>query len=121
MTNGVSRYRLADKLITRDSSVEAEFGISELRVYAYMASDSELTIVGEVFATPKPKKRFYVQITIYDKDGDVLESDDNSGYGSGLVTSYIYPSAFFNGFPFTKTFYGVKKSDIGEIRIVPEG
>lgn len=73
---------------------------------------------GDCFAE-KIKEQFQLVCSVYDKDGDVIKSRENSSYGgSGWVTSRIKPGAFFSGFPFKFTLYDVKPAQAKEIRIV---
>lgn len=110
--------RVPENLFVRDLDLEAKFGIKEIKLYGYWEDSSSLTIVGQLFA-PRIEKEFLLNCSIYDKDGDVIESCENDAYGSGLVNSYIQPEAFFDGFPFRFNIYGPQKSKIKEIKILP--
>jgi hypothetical protein len=113
-----SKYRLKDSLIKQDTNKEKTYGLDDVNIYAYYSGDSSLYIVGEIFSK-KPKKSFCMICTIYDKDGDIIETSENRSYGSGLVTSMIEPEVFFNRFPFKFSFWGIQKKDIKEIKIIP--
>ena len=113
-----TRYRLPDQLLVRDSGKERRFGIDDLKIYAYAESESALYIAGEVLAW-KIREEFCMVCTIYDADGDILETTENVSYGSGLVTSMIKPGAFFNGYPFVFYVGGIQLSKIEKIRIIP--
>ena len=94
-----------------------DFGVNDLLLYGYWASDSHLEVVGQIVAD-KLDKQFYLVCSAYDKDGDVIKNSENDSYGSGLVTSRIKPESFFNGFPFTFSMYGVERKQVKELRIV---
>lgn len=115
-----SKYQVDERLIKRDKRKESKYGIDDIKIYAYYEDvGKNICIIGEIWANKKPSKDFCIICTIYDKDGDILETKESSSYGSGLVTSMIKPETFFNGFPFKFYFIGVSKKDIGEILIAP--
>ena len=64
--------------------LEKEYGIDDIKLYAYFEDKSSLYIVGEIIALA-PQKPFCMICTLYDKDGDVLETTESSSYGSGLA------------------------------------
>lgn len=99
-----------------DYETEREFGVKDLALYGFW-DDNHLRVMGQIFAD-KIDKQFSFVCSIYDKDGDVIESTENESYGgSGFVTHAIKPDSFFNGFPFMFSIYGVKKSQAKEIHI----
>ena len=110
--------RIADNLFVRDLEQEKVFGIKDLKLYGYWEDNSSLNIVGQIVAD-KLKSECCFICSIYDHDGDVMESCENEEYGSGLVSSMIHPEAFFNGFPFRFDLYSVKKKRVKAIKIVP--
>lgn len=110
--------RLPDHYFIRDLKAEKKLGITEVKLYGYWEYDKSLTIVGQVFAS-KLDKPICFDCCVYDKDGDVVVSEKNDAYGSGLVNSYIQPECFFNGFPIRFNLYGPRKKKLKEIRIVP--
>lgn len=114
-----TKYRLAEDMICRDLTAEKEFGISDLKIYGYWEDKDTLYIVGEIFCSKKPSDSFCMVCTIYDKDGDIIETTESRSYGSGLVTSMITPAAFFDGFPFAFNFWSVPRRRIKEISITP--
>lgn len=113
-----SKYRIDDSLFAREVKDEERYGIQDLKLYGYFSDTESLDIVGEIIAK-KPKKPFCMICTLYDKDGDIIETEECVSYGSGLVTSMIYPNAFFNGFPFKFSFWGVSKRKVKKICIAP--
>ena len=113
-----SKMRLPDSFFTRDYQLEKQFGIDDLKLYGYWEDNDSLVIIGQVFATDLKKECCFI-CSIYDKDGDVIESTENDSYGSGLVTSMIKPKTFFDGFPFKFDLYGNKKKQVKEVRITP--
>lgn len=110
--------KVPSHVFTRDLELESEYGVTDIKLYGYWEGDSTLHILGQVFAE-KIKEQFQLVCSVYDKDGDVIKSRENSSYGgSGWVTSRIKPGAFFSGFPFEFTLYDVKPAQAKEIRIV---
>lgn len=110
--------RVPDDLFERDYELEQDFGVEELKLYGYWESDNHLYIVGQIIADSLDKQ-FSLVCSLYDKDGDVIESTDNESYGgSGFVTHAIKPDSFFNGFPFKFSIYGPKQSQVKGIKIV---
>ena len=110
--------KVPSHVFTRDLDLESEYGVTDINLYGYWEGDSTLHILGQVFAE-KIKEQFQLVCSVYDKDGDVIKSRENSSYGgSGWVTSRIKPGAFFSGFPFEFTLYDVKPAQAKEIRIV---
>ena len=103
--------------IVRIRSMEAALGIDDLKLYSYIA-DGTLYIVGQVIAE-QINNNFVLKCTIYDEDGDMIESFDNSSYGNALVTSSIKKNAFFNGYPFRFVKSIKKNTNISKIRIIP--
>lgn len=115
MANNKS-MQIAPEMFTRDYETEREFGVKDLALYGFW-DDNHLRVMGQIFAD-KIDKQFSFVCSIYDKDGDVIESTENESYGgSGFVTHAIKPDFFFNGFPFMFSIYGVKKSQAKEIHI----
>lgn len=109
--------RLTENQIVRMPAIEKKYGIEELKVYAYM-SGKELNVVGEVIAE-EITDDFSLTCTVYDADGDMVESIENDSYGSGLVTSRIKTAVFFNGYPFSFSKYLDDGVEVSKIRIVP--
>ena len=103
--------------IVRIRSMEAALGIDDLKLYSYIA-DGTLYIIGQVIAE-QINNNFVLKCTIYDEDGDMIESFDNSSYGNALVTSSIKKNAFFNGYPFRFVKSIKKNTNISKIRIIP--
>ena len=114
-----TKYRLPDSIYRREPLVEKEYGIDDIKLYGYSEDNDTLYIVGEIFCKKKPKDSFCIICTIYDKDGDIIETTESRSYGSGLVTSMITPAAFFDGFPFAFYLWGIPKRKIKEICIAP--
>jgi len=110
--------RIPNDMFYRDYDMEQEFGVDDIKLYGYWESDNHLAIVGQIVADSLSKE-FSLVCSVYDKDGDVIESSDNESYGgSGFVTRNIKPDSFFNGFPFRFSIYGIKKNSVKEIRVV---
>ena len=114
-----TKYRLPDDMLCRDLAMEKKFGISDLGLYAYWKDEDSLYIVGEIYCKKKPKDSFCMICTIYDEDGDIVETTESESYGSGLVTSMIKPAAFFGGFPFVFNFWSVPRKRVEKICITP--
>lgn len=114
-----SSDRLPASMISRDLKKEVLYGIKDLAIYAYKSDDSSLNIVGQVFAGSKIQKVFCLIMTIYDHDGDIIESKESASYGSGLVTSMIKPGSYFEGYPFKFYYFGIKWKEVSRIEIVP--
>lgn len=113
-----SCLRRDDSIIERNMDLEKSFGIKNISFYYYVEQGDDVHIVGEVFAKIPLKQSFCFICTLYDDDGDIIESKVNDSYGSGVVTSMIKPDNFFDGFPFSFTFYDPKVT-IARIKIVP--
>lgn len=109
--------RLTDDQIVTMPSIEKKYGIDELKVFAYL-SGKELTVVGEVIADDITED-FSLTCSVYDADGDMVESIENNSYGSGLVTSNIKCKTFFSGYPFKFHEYLDDGVEVSKIRIVP--
>lgn len=110
--------RVPDALFVRDYELEQDFGVEDLKLYGYWEDNNHLSILGQIVADSL-EKEFSLVCSLYDKDGDVIESTDNESYGgSGFVTHSIKPDSFFNGFPFKFSIYGPKKSQVTGIKIV---
>jgi hypothetical protein len=120
-TYQTTKYRLPDSIYSKEPDMEKLYGIDEIRLYGYEEGDESFHIVGEIFAKKAPAKSFCIMCTVYDRDGDIIETKESRSYGSGLVTSMIEPISFFNGFPFIFDLWGVPKKKIKEIRIAPAG
>ena len=111
--------RVPDNMIIRDRKIEQEYGVTDMKVYAYWERENSLNIVGQIFAKHLTKK-FLLVCSLYDEDGDVLDSRQNETYGGiGFVTYEINPDTFFDGFPFRFDVYdAAKMHQVKEIRIV---
>ena len=115
-----TKYRVPNDIFKRDLSLEREYGIDDIKLYCYYEDNDEesLKIVGEIFAQ-RLKKPFCIMCTVYDHDDDILQTTETNSYGSGLVTSMIYPNTFFDGFPFTVTLWDAPLRKIKEISLTP--
>ena len=109
--------RLTEDQIVRMPAIEKKYGIDEIRIYAYM-SGKELNVVGEIISD-EISDDFSLTCTVYDQDGDMVESIENSSYGSGLVTHAIKSKVFFNGYPFKFSQYLDDGVDVSKIRVIP--
>lgn len=116
-----SKQRLPDDIFERDREAEQRVGIDDIKLYGYYDGNESIHIVGEIVCQKKPKSSFSFVCTVYDTDGDIINTRDNEEYGgTGVVSSCIKPKAFFNGFPFTFDMYGCKPQKVRLIRIVPD-
>lgn len=104
--------------IERDLVAERRLGIKDISLYYYIEQDGDIVICGEIFARIPLQTSFRFVCTLYDEDDDIIETKENSSYGSGVVTSYIKPACFFDGFPFRFSFFK-PKATVARIKIVP--
>lgn len=118
VTYPTTKWRIPDSLFQRDKKLELEYGIEDIKLYGYYENTNSLYIVGEIISKAL-KNPFYMNCTIYDKDGDIIKTEECSSYGEGLATSYIYPEAFFSGFPFKFYLGNVQSKKIKQILINP--
>lgn len=112
-----SKYRIDDSMIERDLEAEATFGITDLKMYVYFDINKEINVVGEVFADKPLKKPFHLICALYDKDGDIIEFSSNDFFGGLEGTITIEEPFFFNGFPFTFSFW--ERKNVNKIKVVP--
>lgn len=112
-----NKRRISESKIVRIPQIEKKFGIKDMRLYAYM-DGTELKIVGEIIAD-SIKSGFKLMCSVYDQDDDMIESEENQSYGSGLVTSVIAKNSFYNGFPFAFGIYLKEDCEISKIQIIP--
>lgn len=113
-----TKWRINDSLFSRNLILEKQYGIDDIKLYGYFSDTNSMEIVGEIIA-PSLKKPLCMICTLYDKDGDILETTESSSYGSGLVTSMIYPGAFFSGFPFKFSLWSIPRRKMKRISITP--
>lgn len=113
-----TKWRIDGSLIQRNYALERTFGIEDIRIYGYYSDTNAIEIIGEIIASSIIKP-FFLTCTVYDKDGDILETKENDSYGSGVVTSEVHPKAFFSGFPFTFGTLCVPRRKIKKISITP--
>ena len=109
--------RLRNDQIVRVSATEKKFGIKDMKIYAYM-NDNEINIIGEIISD-EILKDFSLTCTVYDQDGDMIESLENDTYGRYVVTNEIKKKVFFNGYPFKFSEYLDEGVKVSKIRIVP--
>ena len=113
-------HYLPPSKIIREPALEEELGIADLDIVAY-TTGHKLTVVGQISA-PNLTARFKMALIAYDQAGNIiLTEENNTPYGSGLVTSEIVTPAFFNHYPF-----GFSRSDpdaakIDHVKIYPIG
>lgn len=109
--------RLNSNQIKRIESIEKEYGIKDMKIYAYI-DEGILRIHGQIFSD-KILDEFTLKCSGYDSDDDLVFSEENSSYGSGVVTHQIKHKVFYNGFPFS--FWISEYNDSVEyIRIIVE-
>lgn len=110
--------RIKDDMFSRDYALEKEYGVSDLKLYGYWERENSMYILGQIISS-HINKEFCLVCTLYDEDGDVIESIKNETYGGfGFVTHSIKPETFFDGFPFRFEVYGTERSKVKEIQIV---
>ena len=110
--------RLRNDQIVRVPSTERKYGIDELRIYAYI-DGKDLKVVGEVIAD-YILNDFSLTCTVYDQEGDMVESLENYTYGMWYSTRMIKEEVFFNGFPFEFSTTLGEGVEVSKIRIVPD-
>ncbi len=113
-----TKWKIDDSLFQRDRALEKKFGIDDIKLYGYFSDSTSMEIIGEILSD-SIKTPFCMICSLYDKDGDIIETTESISYGSGLVTSLIYPKAFFTGFPFKFSLWSVPKRKVKRISITP--
>ncbi|WP_300956085.1 MULTISPECIES: hypothetical protein [Lactobacillus] len=112
-------FKYSSKMIERDLELEKDFGISGLQIYAYRYDDA-LEVVGSIKSS-KIKGRFSLALVAYDKNGDIVLTEENNGYGSGIVTGEISSKIFFDDFPFSFSCWESQVPKISKLKIYPVG
>ena len=112
-------FKYTSRMIERDFELERDFGISELKIYAYRYDDS-LRVIGSIKSS-RIKEAFTLALVAYDTNGDIVLTDENDSYGSGIVTSRISPKTFFDDFPFSFSCWESQAPKISKIKIYPVG
>lgn len=115
----LSPSRYSDDVIKVDMQLAKPLGITDVKVHAWWF-DNKLNITGQLYAKRGLQKRFDMQATLYDRDGDVLEQDTNEYYGGGGIRcSTVRQENFFPGYPFRFVFLSPAeaKEDIARIKI----
>ena len=113
-----SRFRISEDMVELDRTSMERAGITELKLYVtYMEED--LNIQGQIFAGENLAERFYLEGILYDRDGDVIEKEENTCCGDGLVSPAVDRDCFFQGYPFELSFYVPEKTmkDVLKLRI----
>ena len=116
-----TKHRISNDIFIRDYDLEQEYGIDDIKLYCYYEDedDESLRVTGEIFAS-NLKKPFCIMCTAYDHDDDIIYSSESQSYGSGLVTSMIYPETFFDGYPFTFLIWNLPMKKVKEITLIPQ-
>lgn len=115
----LSPSRYSDDVIKVDMQLAKPLGLTDVKVHAWWF-DNKLNITGQLYAEKGLRKRFDMQATLYDRDGDVLEQDTNEYYGGGGIRcSTVRQENFFPGYPFRFVFLSPAeaKGDIARIKI----
>lgn len=107
--------QLDTSIIERDRVLERRLGIQDINFYFYKTLDGTVKIISEVIAPANIKKSFRFACTLYDEDGDVIETSSNLQY---RTTAHLTPETFFDGYPVTFSFMWMK-TEIKRIKIVP--
>lgn len=105
--------------IQRIKNIEEKYGIDEMNLYAYMPTSDELIVNGEIYGN-KLKNSIRFICSVYDMEGNIIASNENSSYSSGLVTSYIKPASFKGIFPFQIRVDIPSGQKVGQIRVFPK-
>ena len=85
------------KLIQRNLKKEKIIGITDLNIYAFFY-EKRMEIIGEIYGDIRAP--FVFRCSVYDQDDDIIATGENRSIGSGLVSNYIIPACFFEGYPF---------------------
>ena len=101
----------------RDRELERTFGIEDIKLYGYY-DGSQVKITGEIISS-RINKSFCIVCTLFDREGDIIDTDEKWNYGSGLVSNIIVPQLFFSRFPFKISFLNVPRLKISHFRIIP--
>ena len=89
------KKRLLDlSIIDRDYETEKEYGVENLNIFGYLVDEDSIAICGEIISS-NLKNNFNLYCRAYDKDDDLVDTDENS------LTYSINPNAFYSGFPFS--------------------
>jgi hypothetical protein len=110
--------RIEVSKIQRLQSTEKKFGIDDINIFAYMPDSDELIVYGEIYAK-KLHNSFIMMCSVYDVEGDIIASEENSSYSSGLVTSYIDPRCCNGIFPFKICVDIPSGNKVDKIRVYP--
>lgn len=112
-----SKYRIPEEKIEVDMKLAMQHGIDEVKIYGWLNSGS-IDIVGQLFAKSGLRDEISVHATVYDQDGDVLQTESMHGYGGGLVRCSLRPEEMFPGHPFkiSINMNGYSLEDISKIR-----
>lgn len=112
-----NKRRLPASKIVRLPQMEQRYGIQDMNIYAFR-DDSALIICGEI-VSESIKSGFGLKCNVYDQDGDLIETQENCSYGSGMVTCRIAKKSFFNGFPFRFHIFLKDNCEVSKIQIIP--
>lgn len=112
-------YKYPAETIEFDSELEKQFGILQLRVYAYKYKDY-LSVIGSIEGS-KIKERLTLALVGYSTNGDIILTQNNETYGDRIVTNVISPKVFFEGYPFKFLCWDSDVSKISKIKIYPVG
>ena len=112
-------FKYSSTAIEHDLELEKCFGISELQVYAHRYDDT-LRVVGTIEAS-KINNPFTLALVAYDKNGDIVLTEENEYYGSGIVDNTIFPKLFFDGYPFLFSCWESQVASITRLKVYPVG
>lgn len=113
-----NKNRIEVSKIQRLISIEKKYEIDDMNLFAYMPNSKELIIYGEIYGE-RLTNSIKMMCSVYDNEGDIIASGENSSYSSGLVTSYIEPQCFEGIFPFEIQVNIPNGNKIDKIRIYP--
>lgn len=113
----ISKHRISEDKIEVDMKLAMQHGIDKVKIYGWL-NRGYIDVVGQLFAKSGLRDEISVHATVYDQDGDVLQTESMLGYGGGLVRCSLRPEEMFPGHPFkiSINMNGYSSEDISKIR-----